>query len=110
MQIGIRGKQEMTVTADKTAAAIGSGELAVLATPAMIALMEETAWKSVAGELEPGTGTVGTDLQRGKAGGVRAGRRYHRHHRHHGLVRLGRKAEGSAVMCGYLRCGYEAAD
>ena len=62
MQIGIRGKQEMTVTEDKTAAAIGSGELAVLATPAMIALMEKTAWKSVAGELEPGTGTVGTKV------------------------------------------------
>ena len=40
----------------------GSGELPVYATPAMIALVEETAWRSVAQELEPGQGTVGTKL------------------------------------------------
>ena len=36
--------------------------LAVFATPAMIALIEETAWKSVADELEEGCVTVGTSL------------------------------------------------
>ena len=39
-----------------------SGTLAVFATPAMIALIEETAWKSVADELEEGCVTVGTSL------------------------------------------------
>ncbi len=43
-----------------TAKAMGSGELPVYATPSMIALMENTAYTSVAGELEEGQGTVGT--------------------------------------------------
>lgn len=60
MQTGIAGKQTITVTEDKTAAAMGSGTLPVFATPAMIALMENTASSSVAGELEDGQGTVGT--------------------------------------------------
>ena len=59
---GIKGKIELTVTTDKCAGAIGSGELDVFATPAMIALIEETCWKSVAPYLEPGEGTVGTAL------------------------------------------------
>ena len=62
LQTGIKGKIELTVTTDKCAGAIGSGELDVFATPAMIALIEETCWKSVAPYLEPGEGTVGTAL------------------------------------------------
>jgi len=62
LEIGIKGKQEWLVTADKCAGAIGSGELDVFATPAMIALIEETAWKSVAPFLASGEGTVGTAL------------------------------------------------
>lgn len=57
---GIKGRQEITVTPELTAQAMGSGELEVFATPAMIALAEKTAWMSVAGELEEGSGTVGT--------------------------------------------------
>lgn len=60
MQIGITGKQTITVTEEKTAQAMGSGTLPVFATPAMIALMENTASKSVETELDEGTGTVGT--------------------------------------------------
>lgn len=60
METGITGKQTITVTEDKTAAVMGSGELYVFATPAMIALMENTASKSVADALEEGQGTVGT--------------------------------------------------
>ena len=52
----------MMVTEDKTAKAMGSGDLPVLATPAMIALMEKTACESVAPYLEEGSGTVGTEL------------------------------------------------
>ena len=60
MEAGITGKQTITVTEEKTAQAMGSGTLPVFATPAMIALMENTAYKSVADELEEGAGTVGT--------------------------------------------------
>ena len=63
LQTGIRGYQEITVSAEDTAKVYKSGTLDVLATPRMAALMEETAWKSIAGELEPGTGTVGTRLE-----------------------------------------------
>ena len=63
MEIGIKGIQELTVTKDKCAGALGSGELDVFATPAMIALMEETCWRSIVAELAPGEGTVGTELQ-----------------------------------------------
>ena len=50
------------MTLDKTAKAMGSGTMDVFATPAMIALMENTAFESVASELEEGSGTVGTAL------------------------------------------------
>ena len=51
LQTGIKGKKEITVTLDKTAKAMGSGTMDVFATPAMIALMENTAFESVASEL-----------------------------------------------------------
>ena len=59
---GVKGTQEIMVTEENTAKVMGSGALDVFATPAMIALMEETAWKSVAEELEEGCGTVGIHL------------------------------------------------
>ncbi len=62
LKTGIEGKQEITVTAENTAKAMGSGTLDVFATPAMIALMEETSWRSIAPFLEEGEGTVGTEL------------------------------------------------
>ena len=60
---GIKGKKEIAVTQELTAKAMGSGTLDVYATPAMIALMENTAYESVAPELEEGSGTVGTSIQ-----------------------------------------------
>lgn len=57
---GMTGQGETIVTRENTAKTVGSGELDVFATPAMIALMEETAYKSVAGELDAGMGSVGT--------------------------------------------------
>lgn len=58
----IRNRIEMTVDESHTALAMGSGELPVFATPAMIALIEETCWRSVAESLDEGSGTVGTRL------------------------------------------------
>lgn len=60
LEKGIKGTSECVVTQERTAKAMGSGELAVYATPAMFALMEETAYKSVSSELDEGSGSVGT--------------------------------------------------
>jgi predicted thioesterase len=62
LEIGIKGKEEGVVEEKYTAKALGSGGLAVFATPAMIALSEKTALESVAPYLEEGTSTVGTQV------------------------------------------------
>lgn len=62
LEKGIKGHEETVVTETNTAKALGSGLLDVFATPAMVALFELTAWKSVAPYLEDGSGTVGTLL------------------------------------------------
>ena len=59
METGIKGYAETTVSETISAKAMGSGALDVLATPAMIALMEKAAWTSVQPYLEEGEGTVG---------------------------------------------------
>ena len=63
LKSGIKGKETMIVDESNTAKTMGSGTLDVFATPAMTALMEKTAWKSVAEELEEGCGTVGIRLE-----------------------------------------------
>ncbi|MBQ9066421.1 MAG: thioesterase family protein [Clostridia bacterium] len=60
---GMKGHLERSVTEKQTAVHMGSGELPVFATPAMVALAEETAWRSVVEGLEPGQGTVGTKME-----------------------------------------------
>ena len=62
LEAGIKGREEVMVTEANSAAAMGSGLLPVFATPAMVALMEQTSWKSVAPYLNEGEGTVGTSL------------------------------------------------
>lgn len=62
IEVGIKGEATEVVNEKNNAAVMGSGELQVYATPAMVALMEQAAWKSVAGELEEGQGTVGTAM------------------------------------------------
>lgn len=62
LEAGIKGSMEITVTEDRTAKVRGSGTLDVFATPAMIELIEETAWRSVADELDEGCASVGMSL------------------------------------------------
>jgi Predicted thioesterase len=63
LKTGIRGTQSVKAEESNSAKVMGSGTMDVFATPAMIALMEKTAWMSVAAELEEGQGTVGTKLE-----------------------------------------------
>lgn len=57
--IGLQHTSEMTVTNQVTAIAMGSGDMPVLATPAMLALMENAAMLAVKDELPEGCTTVG---------------------------------------------------
>ena len=59
---GIKGYKEQEVTFNDTAKSYESGLLEVFATPAMIALMENTAYCSVNDFLPEGFTTVGTKL------------------------------------------------
>lgn len=63
LQIGTQGHAALRVTTENTAQAMGSGELPVLATPAVAALVEKTCWQTAAPELDLGLTTVGTALQ-----------------------------------------------
>jgi predicted thioesterase len=60
MQIGKKNQIKAVVKESDTAKVFGSGELEVLATPRMIALMEECAYKCISSDLEAGATTVGT--------------------------------------------------
>ena len=62
LPIGLKGHAETLVTEANTAAAMGSGLLPVFATPAMLALMEKAAARSVQPFLDDGQGSVGTRL------------------------------------------------
>ena len=62
LEIGIKGKQELTVDEQKTAKVVGSGGLNVFATPSMIALAEKTALESITEYLDEGQSTVGTKI------------------------------------------------
>ena len=63
IQVWCKGHAALRVTTENTARAMGSGELPVLATPAVAALVEKTCWQAIAPELELGMTTVGTSLQ-----------------------------------------------
>jgi len=60
LHLGIKGRIDITVDASVSAKQAASGEMDVFGTPYVIALMEQTADKSVRPYLEEGCATVGT--------------------------------------------------
>lgn len=62
LEKGIRNTITIKVTQDKTARVMGSGTLDVFATPAMVALMEQTAAQSVQPHLDEDVTSVGTKI------------------------------------------------
>ena len=59
LRTGLTGKADRTVTEDLTAQRLGSGDVPVLGTPALLALIEQAAVAAVAGALQPGKTSVG---------------------------------------------------
>ena len=59
---GIKGEHHLTVTDENTATRYGSGLVDVFATPAMIALMEQTSLQSIAWLLPHDKTSVGTEV------------------------------------------------
>lgn len=62
LEVGMKYEIDRAVTENDTAAKAASGFVEVLATPVMIAWMEEASLKLVQKELEEGLTTVGTEV------------------------------------------------
>ena len=63
IEIGLQHTSELTVTDAVTAITIGSGDMPVLATPMMMALMENAAMLAVKDKLPEGCTTVGGHIE-----------------------------------------------
>ncbi|MGL5273228.1 MAG: thioesterase family protein [Phocaeicola sp.] len=59
METGLTYTSSVVVSTENIAATMGSGDLAVFATPSMVALMENAAMKAVSEHLPEGSTTVG---------------------------------------------------
>ena len=71
IEIGLKHTSELTVTDAVTAVTIGSGDMPVVATPMMMALMENAAMLAVRVALPEGSTTVGgNDTSMVKAAGI----------------------------------------
>lgn len=62
LEIGLRYESRTTVSTANSAKTLGSGDMDVFATPAMVTLMENAAMLAVAAELPEGSATVGTQM------------------------------------------------
>jgi len=62
-QPGLAAEVVAPVTDTDTAMALGSGEVAVLGTPRVVALCEEASIKAIQATLDPGTTSVGMRIQ-----------------------------------------------
>lgn len=63
MEKGLSYISTVEVVSANTAVALGSGDMEVFATPALVALMENAAMNAVGDELPEGTTTVGAMIQ-----------------------------------------------
>lgn len=63
LQPGLRGSAQATVTDADTARALGSGDVDVLGTPRLVALLEAAAVDALRGALDHGTTSVGVALE-----------------------------------------------
>lgn len=63
MEKGLTYTSKVTVNQGNTALAMGSGDMEVFATPALVALMENAAMQAVQNELPEGCTTVGAMMQ-----------------------------------------------
>ena len=63
VRAGLKHTSELTVTDAVSAIRVGSGDMPVFATPAMVALMENAAMLAVADELPEGCTTVGCHIE-----------------------------------------------
>ena len=62
IHVGATGSATLVVGEADTAIALGSGDVPVLATPRLVALLEEAAVAALAGTLEEGATSVGTHV------------------------------------------------
>lgn len=62
IQVGATGDISFVVDEFTTAVALGSGDIPALGTPKVVALCEEAAVASIAGSLDEGMTTVGTNI------------------------------------------------
>ena len=62
LEVGIKHKEKKEITPEDTATHYGSGTIEIFATPAMIALMENTALKTVLPYISDGQDTVGFEV------------------------------------------------
>lgn len=63
VEIGLKHTSELVVNDAVTAISVGSGDMPVLATPSMLALMENAAMLAVADALPEGCTTVGGHIE-----------------------------------------------
>ncbi len=63
IETGLKHTNELTVTEAVTAIQVGSGDMPVLATPMMMALMENAAMLAVRAQLPEGCTTVGGHIE-----------------------------------------------
>lgn len=62
IKVGLKHESQTVVSTTNTANTLGSGDMEVFATPAMIALMENAAMMAVAPYLDEGASTVGIEM------------------------------------------------
>lgn len=62
LELGLKHESATVVSETNSAKTLGSGDMDVFATPAMVVLMENAAMLAVAAELPEGSATVGTQM------------------------------------------------